>query len=250
MNCNMNYNCVEDSSLKIFNDFGITPTTNYVAAGLDFYIPYLDTIDKVNRWIEAISQNKQKFPKDYLENVFNKLNDKLSNAEDKNVNKIILWNIVQLYISLDSGYLELFNDLDTKICEFIHEYLVFDKSGKPGIALKPLDHTLFNSGIKVALPHNTAGIFFNKSGKGTKGFSVRAQVVDEDYSGYVHLSNAYTKENDNDGIIYVGDKITQMVIVPIVLVNKCNELSKEEYDKIMSSSQRGDKAMGSSDVKH
>ena len=33
----MNFN----QDLNIFNDFGITPTTNFTAAGLDFYIPKL-----------------------------------------------------------------------------------------------------------------------------------------------------------------------------------------------------------------
>ena len=87
-------------------------------------------------------------------------------------------------------------------------------------------------------------------GIGDWGFSVRAQVVDEDYSGYVHLSNAYTKNNEDDGIIYVGDKITQMVILPIILVNKCNELTIDEYKELMKNSKRGSDAMGSSDIKH
>ena len=169
----------------------------------------------------------------------------------ENYSDSTIWNIVQLYTSLDSGYINtFFDEFDDKVSAFIDEYLVFDKNGKPGMKLQTLDHTLFNSGIKVALPHNTAGIFFNKSGKGTKGFSVRAQVVDEDYAGYVHLSNAYTKESDEDGIIYVGDKITQMVVLPIILVNKCKELSAEEYNKVMEKSQRGSDAMGSSDEKH
>ena len=66
----------------------------------------------------------------------------------------------------------------------------------------------------------------------------------------MHLSNAYTKDSEDDGIIYVGDKITQMVILPIILVNKCNELSIEEYNELMKNSKRGSDAMGSSDVKH
>lgn len=239
----MNFN----QDLNIFNDFGITPTTNFTAAGLDFYIPNLDTQEKVDKWIKAVSKN---FELSYLNELFNKIS-LFTSYNGTELSDTTIWNIVQLYTSLDSSYTNYnFDNFDDKVSAFVDDYLVFDKNGIPGMRLQPLDHTLFNSGIKVALPHNTAGIFFNKSGKGTKGFSVRAQVVDEDYSGYVHLSNAYTKENDSDGIIYVGDKITQMVIVPIVLVNKCNELSKEEYDKIMSSSQRGDKAMGSSDVKH
>lgn len=239
----MNFN----QNLNIFNDFGITPTTNFAAAGLDFYIPNLDTQEKVDKWINAVSP---KFKREYLTELFNKISLFTSyNFVKLSTNTI--WNIVQLYVSLDSSCLtQGFEKFEDRVSAFVEEYLVFDKNGNPGMKLRTLDHTLFNSGIKIALEHNTVGIFFNKSGKGTKGFSVRAQVVDEDYSGYVHLSNAYTKENENDGIIYVGDKITQMVILPVVLINKCNELTIDEYEELMKNSERGSNAMGSSDVKH
>ena len=239
----MNFN----QDLKIFNDFGITPTTNFTAAGLDFYIPNLDTQEKVDKWIKVVSE---KLELSYLNELFNKIS-LFTSYNDTELPDTTIWNIVQLYTSLDSSYINYkFDNFDDKVSAFVDDYLIFDKNGNPGMRLQPLDHTLFNSGIKVALPHNTAGIFFNKSGKGTKGFSVRAQVVDEDYSGYVHLSNAYTKDSEDDGIIYVGDKITQMVILPIILVNQCNELSIEEYKELMKNSNRGSDAMGSSDVKH
>lgn len=244
----MNFN----QDLNIFNDFGITPTTNFTAAGLDFYIPNLDTREKVDKWINAVSNvhNPNGFKRSYLDELFNKISASTSYNGEKLPSNTI-WNIVQLYVSLYSSYIEcIFDTLESKVLAFTEEYLVFDKNGNPGIKLRTLDHTLFNSGIKVALPHNTAGVFFNKSGKGTKGFSIRAQVVDEDYAGYVHLSTAYTKENEDDGIIYVGDKITQMVILPIVLVDKCNELSLEDYEELMKDSKRGSDAMGSSDIKH
>ena len=239
----MNFN----QDLNIFNDFGITPTTNFTAAGLDFYIPNLDTKEKVDKWIKAVSKN---FELSYLNELFNKIS-LFTSYNDTELPDTTIWNIVQLYVSLDSAHINyVFDKFEDKVSAFVEEYLVFDKKGNPGIRLKPLDHTLFNSGIKVALAHNTAGIFFNKSGKGTKGFSVRAQVVDEDYSGYVHLSNAYTKDNKDDGIIYVGDKITQMVVLPVILIDKCNELTIDEYEELMKNSKRGSSAMGSSDVKH
>lgn len=239
----MNFN----QNLNIFNDFGITPTTNFAAAGLDFYIPNLDTQEKVDKWINAVSP---KFKREYLTELFNKIS-LFTSHNFVNLSTNTIWNIVQLYVSLDSSCLtQGFEKFEDRVSAFVEEYLVFDKNGNPGMKLRTLDHTLFNSGIKIALEHNTVGIFFNKSGKGTKGFSVRAQVVDEDYSGYVHLSNAYTKENEDDGIIYVGDKITQMVILPVVLINKCNELTIDEYEELMKNSERGSNAMGSSDVKH
>ena len=64
------------------------------------------------------------------------------------------------------------------------------------------------------------------------------------------IPNTETKYIEDDGIIYVGDKITQMVILPVILIDKCKELSIEEYNELMKNSKRGSNAMGSSDVKH
>ena len=113
------------------------------------------------------------------------------------------------------------------------------------------DALFINSGIKIALPHNYAGVYLNKSGKGNAGFDVRAQVVDEDYSGYVHLSQSYSKDLINDGknIVYCGDKLVQMLILPVLHTTPV-EVSLEEYNEIMNGTQRGESGFGSSDVKH
>ena len=78
---------------------------------------------------------------------------------------------------------------------------------------------------------------------------VRACVVDEDYSGYVHLSLAYTVSSNN-GIIYAGDKLIQQCILYIVDTSDTTEVSEDEYIELMKDSKRGSKAFGSSDVKH
>ena len=130
-----------------------------------------------------------------------------------------------------------------------------------------------NSGIKVALdtvlsdkvapnPQNAvnlfrmlgigvAGLYVNKSGNGNKGWDVRACLVDEDYAGFVHLSMSYTKETieDKQNIIYCGDKLTQMMLIP-VFHDEYIDIDEEEYNKIMANSKRGDKGFGSSDIKH
>ena len=89
----------------------------------------------------------------------------------------------------------------------------------------------------------------NKSGKGNAGFDVRAQVVDEDYAGYVHLSVAFTKDSAVNNIVYCGDKLTQMVILPVLHMDPV-EVDENAYDEIMKDSARGTDAFGSSDVKH
>lgn len=47
-------------------------------------------------------------------------------------------------------------------------------------------------------------------------WDVRACLVDEDYTGFVHLSLSYTKiDVNNDGDIYVGDKLSQMMVLTV-----------------------------------
>ena len=105
------------------------------------------------------------------------------------------------------------------------------------------------TGIKEAINHGYAGVFLNKSGRGTKGFDVRAQVVDEDYTGHVHLSLQYLGKDREQGVVFCGDKIIQQLVIP-VLSEAVEELTSDEYDKVMTGSARGDSGFGSSDEKH
>ena len=155
-----------NSNLKIFNSFGITPTTNFTAAGLDFYVPNLDTDEKVQKFVEAISSGKEPRVKyEDLEFIYNTISLHLE-ADNIVLSSNDIWNCVQLYISLDSESIDFYAEtLEERVIEFVNEYLIFDDNMTPGICLRCNDHVLFNSGIKVALDHNTAGIFFNKSGR-------------------------------------------------------------------------------------
>ena len=109
----MNFN----QDLNIFNDFGITPTTNFTAAGLDFCIPNLDTREKVDKWISAVSNvhNPNGFKRSYLDELFNKISASTSYNGEKLPSNTI-WNIVQLYVSLYSSYIEcIFDTLESKV---------------------------------------------------------------------------------------------------------------------------------------
>ena len=230
--------------MRIYNEFGVRPTTNHKAAGYDFYIPNIvKPVEKCDVIFEAFSKSYKMSVQDLHDLQNNLLNyaqeiwgDKVKGNE---------MNILFLYLFTDAP----FKLDDDPITYFVEEYLIFDDNNTPGICPEPLDQVFINSGIHVALNPHTVGIFFNKSGKGTKGWDVRAQVIDEDYTGFVHLSLAYTKDNEEDGIIYVGDKITQMIIWNIEGDN-VEELDKETYYNIMAGSQRGASAFGSSDEKH
>jgi len=235
------------TDLKIYNEFGIVPSSNCDAAGLDFYVPNIVGLSNRDAILAAFAKS-YKTDVDALGNLLDELALYVSAKFTPDVFENNELNILHLFLALDSKYL---NDVvdDERVSEFVYTYLMFDKNGKPGIQLMCNDHVCFNSGIKVALDNDTAGIFFNKSGKGNKGFDVRACVVDEDYAGFVHTSLSYTKDDEFDGAVFCGDKITQMVVLPIIH-KKCVEVSKDEYEETMSNSRRGSNAFGSSDEKH
>ena len=145
---------------------------------------------------------------------------------------------------------KLFNDLKIKSGLFFGKVELDTVLGE----MEPSDTEHPNiSSVNVLrdLGIGVAGLYVNKSGKGNAGFDVRAQLVDEDYSGYVHLSIAYTKDLFEDGknVVFVGDKLVQMMLIP-VFHTQYEEVNSEEYNKIMSKSKRGDSGFGSSDVKH
>lgn len=234
------------ATLRICNNFGITPSKSYKAAGTDFYVPDIVTKEQVEFAKEAFKKSFKKTDKEladieqkFLKYINTQIKDEYADNYYKN-----LYNMIHLYLSLDSTIMRASQN---KVQTFIEYYLIWNDEGKPGINMKCNDAITINSGIKVALEHETAGIFFNKSGRGQKGFDVRACVVDEDYTGYVHLNVSFTKDNAMDGNVYCGEKLTQMVILPIVHISEIEELVPEYYDEIMKDSARGDGAFGSTD---
>lgn len=232
-------------NFRIYNGFGITPTKSYSAAGWDFYIPNITAAGKKETAYEAFRKSYNKKPSEVLL-ALSRLEAELSRYGYGDVFAEHDCNLLHLLWAIDGSVMRTSQN---KVDTFIHYYLTFNEDGVPGIRLHCNDHVFINSGIKVALDKDTAGVFMNKSGKGNKGFDTRACVVDEDYSGYVHLSNAYTKDNAKDGAIYCGEKFSQMLLLPIVHKDACEELSAAEYGEIMSGSERGEDGFGSTDKK-
>jgi len=243
--------------MKIYNAFGIKPTNNFVSAGSDYYIPHITTDEQA---VKALDAFKKSYKVDDEE-----LNDLVTLFTVLlKVDKYNVVDIVHLYLALYDPILEEMKDKDDNVAGavnyFINEHLIYDASAdRWGLQLF-LNNTIFiNSGIKVALPTaNTgeigiAGLYVNKSGMGNKGFDIRACLIDEDYSGYVHLSFAYTKEpteyNEDMCQVFCGDKIAQMVLIPVFHTDY-DEVDETEYNKLMEGSKRGDDGFGSSDIKH
>lgn len=230
--------------MKIYNDFGITPTRNHTAAGYDFYVPNIDDTNKeqVQRFQSALAKSYNVAdPTTMLQAIYAWVRKVKNLSLDTPINN--LNNILHLYLAVNH------NNRLPVIEDFCVRYITFDSAGHVGVRLFSGDTLFINSGIKEAINYGYAGVFLNKSGRGTKGFDVRAQVVDEDYTGHVHLSLQYLGKDRECGVVYCGDKIVQQLVIP-VLSDVVEELTSDEYDKVMTGSTRGDSGFGSSDEKH
>jgi dUTPase len=256
--------------MKIYNAFGITPTNTFVSAGSDYYIPNI------------IEDKQQELALKAFEKSYGKTKDEIADLYEQIAKKLFkegipiyqTTNTLHLYLATDSKSLQHNETTGSRLTEFFIKYFIYDdKKETVGVKLGLNDTLFINSGIKVALdtvfsdkiaPNpssavnmfrmlgiGVAGLYVNKSGMGNKGFDVRACLVDEDYAGYVHLSMAFTKDLYKEGknIVYCGDKLTQMMLIP-VFHTEYIETSEEEYNDIMSKSNRGDSGFGSSDIKH
>ncbi|MBO5005634.1 MAG: hypothetical protein J6D03_10545 [Clostridia bacterium] len=235
-------------NLRGWNEFGIDPTTNYSAAGYDFYVPNLKTTTQKHKALNAFKKSYKKSD-DEMNDIISILSTYVASKYGRSVVEENIENILMLYLALDSNYIRNSKNEDEKIFKFVDNYLIFDELGIPGIECKFSDHLLICSGIHVCLSHDTAGIFYNKSGMGNRGWDTRACVVDEDYAGICHLSASYTKQGVN-GRFYCGDKFSQMVIEVIERGEKFENMTQEEYEEAMNDSQRGETGFGNSDIKH
>lgn len=253
--------------MKIYNAFGITPTNSFTSAGSDYYIPNLETEEQINLALKAFEKSYGKST-EQINEIYQEFIKQYEVKEQAT-------NLTHLFLATYDKHLEAAKtgSIYSAVKYFINNFVVYDRKKKVvGVALKLNDTLFINSGIKVALPTawndkgpNTehlrkmlellgfgiAGLYVNKSGCGNRGWDVRACLVDEDYAGYVHLSQSYTKDLYIEGqnVVYCGDKLVQMMLIPII--HTVYENSKEnEYNKIMENSQRGDSGFGSTDIKH
>lgn len=97
-------------------------------------------------------------------------------------------------------------------------------------------YTIVDTGVHVELPEGTAGMLKSKSGLNVKHGITSDGVVDYGYTGsivvklYNHSDFAYK--------ITAGDKITQLVIVPVIIPNL-------EVVKSLEETERGANGFGS-----
>lgn len=94
-----------------------------------------------------------------------------------------------------------------------------------------------DTGVHVQLPKGTAGLLVSKSGLLMKHGIISTGLIDEGYTGsiWVKLINL----SDEDYPVHEGDKISQMIVIPVVREDLTLVSELDESD-------RGDRGFGSS----
>lgn len=97
---------------------------------------------------------------------------------------------------------------------------------------------LFHTGLHLQLPHGTAGLLVSKSGLNVNHGITSTGLIDEGYTGEIMVK--LYNHSDENYLVHAGDKISQLVIIPVLYedINLCDSLDEN--------TERGDKGFGSS----
>lgn len=129
-------------------------------------------------------------------------------------------------------------DRGAKMPERAHEsdagYDLFAREMK---IIKAGESAVFNTGVHMAIPRGYVGFLKSKSGLNVHGGLQSEGVIDSGYTGAICVK--LYNHGDMDYPIMPGDKISQLVILPIVTP----ELTKVAS---LGNTERGDKGFGSS----
>lgn len=110
----------------------------------------------------------------------------------------------------------------------------------PGMVIYPKGELTIDTGVHVEIPEGYVGFLKSKSGLNVKHGIVSEGVIDSGYTGTIRVKlycNAPTSEGRYAFI--PGDKITQLVILPIP------DVEMEQVDSL-EDTERGDGGFGSS----
>ena len=97
---------------------------------------------------------------------------------------------------------------------------------------------IFHTGLHVQLPHGTAGLLVSKSGLNVKHGITSTGLIDEGYTGEIMVK--LYNHSDTNYLVNAGDKISQLVIIPVLYedINLCDSLDEN--------TERGAQGFGSS----
>ena len=111
-----------------------------------------------------------------------------------------------------------------------------DLMSTENLELYPGEQKLVDTGVAVKIPEGYAGFVFNRSSQGKKGITIphSVGVIDADYRGNIKVILKNIGEDPYK--IDRGDRIAQLVIMPVLLV---------EFTDIWNDTARGSGGFGS-----
>ncbi len=94
-----------------------------------------------------------------------------------------------------------------------------DLRSAEAVEIYPGEQKLVDCGVAVKIPKGYAGFVFNRSSQGKRGITIphSVGVIDSDYRGNIKVILRNLSEDPYK--IEVGDRIAQLVIMPILLCN-------------------------------
>lgn len=113
------------------------------------------------------------------------------------------------------------------------------------IVLKPQERAMVATGLAIALPEGYAGCILPRSGLAAKhGISIvnAPGLIDSNYRGELKVILLNT-DPDNSFTIEIGDRIAQLIVMPVPTINF-------EQVEELTESQRGESGFGSSGIRN
>lgn len=114
----------------------------------------------------------------------------------------------------------------------------YDLYSRTETIIPPRDKMSFDIGVHVQLPEGTIGYISSRSGMNRKGISCEG-IVDCGYNGSISVN--LINHSNEAYVVHEGDRIAQMVILPILK-------PELEVVKEFPETARGDNGFGSSGV--
>lgn len=105
----------------------------------------------------------------------------------------------------------------------------------------PYSSATFDTGVHVEIPRGYVGMIKSKSGLNVKHGLTSEGVVDCGYTGSIHVK-LYNNHRTEAYTVYAGDKISQLVIMPIITPDL--ELV-ENFEGFGTGTERGNNGFGS-----
>lgn len=115
----------------------------------------------------------------------------------------------------------------------------FDLYAPESVFIEPNGSAVIDTGVHIELPPNTVGLLVSKSGLNVKHDITSTGLIDVGYTGSIRVK-LYNKKG-SAYMVNKGDKISQIVILPIVPIKNSDLEVVEEF----APTERGDNGFGS-----